>query len=119
MASAHGRNESLCPEAQEKKFKRIFGRSWGCIDIPEGGLGKTNDGNTARRFFDNTSSAANILQVDEELLENAEKFRNFCLGIARRYVELYKWFPMPTSCHAILIYGADIIESIAVLRVPK
>ena len=45
---------------------------------------------------------------------DAEKFRNFCLGTARRYVELYNWYPIPTSCHIIPIHGADIIESLSV-----
>ena len=80
-----------CRKTQiQEKFRKETGLS---IDFPKPGGGTMSYG------FD----------ID------AEKFRNFCLGTARRYVELYKWYPIPTSCHIILIHGADIIESLSVL----
>ena len=34
-----------------------------------------------------------------------EKFRAFALETARKFVDLYPWFYMPTSMHEILIHG--------------
>lgn len=44
---------------------------------------------------------------------NIPKFQEFCLGIARRYVQLYEWYPMPTSVHIVLLHGYAIIDALA------
>ena len=107
----------------QNDFKQLYGLR---IDIPKAGSGTTNDGNTARRFFENVSSTAEILGVDEEIIAKSkvmlqaissgigidtEKFKVYCLNLAKRYVELYPWYPMPTSVHVILIHGYAIIEA--------
>ena len=42
---------------------------------------------------------------------NVVKFEEYALSTARRFVELYLWYYMPTSMHKILIHGSQIIES--------
>jgi hypothetical protein len=41
---------------------------------------------------------------------NIKNVKTYCLNIAKKYVELYSWYPMPTSVHIVLIHGAEIIE---------
>lgn len=38
------------------------------VDQPKQGSGTSNDGNTARRYFDNPILSSNITGVDEQLL---------------------------------------------------
>ena len=40
------------------------------IDCPKPGFGSSNDCNTARRFFENSTVSARILGVDETLINN-------------------------------------------------
>jgi hypothetical protein len=39
------------------------------IDIPKPGFGTTNDGNTAKVLFKNTSISDRITEIDEELIK--------------------------------------------------
>lgn len=88
--------------------------------------GSTNDGNTARRFFENSSISATITGVSEDLINRfyvilqaissgfnikCDKFREYALETARKFVELYPWYYMPTSVHKLLIHGPEIIAS--------
>lgn len=94
------------------------------VDQPKAGFGSTNDGNTARRFFENSSISASITGVDEDLIKkfhvilqvissgheiNLIKFKEYTLVTARTFVELYPWFYMPTSVHKLLLHGTEII----------
>lgn len=49
-------------EQIQKKFKAVLGLN---IDMPKQGFGSTNDGNTARRFFENVALTAEILNLDK------------------------------------------------------
>lgn len=94
--------------------------------MPKQGFGSTNDGNTARRFFENTKTSSLITGVSEELISrfhiilqtissgrdiDVEKFRVYALATARHYVKEYPWYNMPTSVHRLLIHGPEIISS--------
>jgi len=96
------------------------------VDQPKPGFGSTNDGNTTRRFFENSSTSASITGVDEDFIKRFHvilqviscgheidliKFQDYALQTARNFVQLYPWFHMPTSVHKILIHGAQIINS--------
>lgn len=96
------------------------------VDMPKQGFGSTNDGNTARRFFENTKTSSLITGVSEELISrfhiilqtissgrdiDVEKFRVYALATARHYVKEYPWYNMPTSVHRLLIHGPEIISS--------
>lgn len=95
------------------------------IDKPKPGFGNSNDGNVARKFFQNYETSADITQIDQELIRkfyiilqtmssgfqiNTEKFQKFCLDTASLYVTLYAWMPMTPTMHKILMHGPKIVS---------
>ena len=53
-----------------------------------------------------------ILQVQScGIANNADRFAEYCMEIAKLFVQLYPWFCMPTTVHKVLMHGAQIIES--------
>lgn len=107
----------------QEGFKKELGL---LVDMPKQGFGSTNDGNTARRFFENTTTSARITGVDEELIHrfhiilqtissgeaiNIAKFRMYTTETAKYFVEKYPWYKMPTGVHRLLIHGPDIIAA--------
>lgn len=94
------------------------------IDVVKEGHGTTNDGNTARRFFADTSMAASITGVDERLIHrfsiilqavssgeniNLTTFKEYTRATMELFVQLYDWFYMPASVHKVLAHGAEVI----------
>lgn len=110
----------------KKRIQDLFFKEMGLVvDRPKPGFGSTNDGNTARRFFENPSKSSEITGVDKELISRfriilltissgyhlkTDSFRNYCHDTAKRFIELYPWYCMPTSVHKILIHSSDIIS---------
>lgn len=97
------------------------------VDQPKHGYGNTNDGNTARRFFEHSDISASITGFDIDLIErfhtilqilscglevNMDKFQVYCIQTARQFVSLYPWFPMPPTVHKVLIHGSEIMSSL-------
>ena len=95
------------------------------IDQPKPGFGNSNDGNTARRFFENAEVSADITKIDLELIKkmhvilitvssgheiHSEKFKHFCHNTARHFVKMYPWYKMPTTLHKYLIHGPEIVS---------
>lgn len=95
------------------------------VDMPKQGGGSTNDGNTARRFFENYEQTALITGIDKNLIHrfyiilqtissgfavNIEKFEEYTLDTAKEFVRLYAWYHMPTTVHKLLIHGPKIIK---------
>lgn len=96
------------------------------IDKPKtGGSGSSNDGNTARTFFNDPHLSAEITGIEEQLIENCavllqalssgykidtEKFRKFALDTARQLTSKYFWYYLPPSVHKILIHAPDVIQ---------
>jgi hypothetical protein len=85
----------------QTEFKKTLGL---IIDAPKQDTGNTNDGNTARRFFDDVSLTAKILNIDEEFIANCkvilqtiscgfavniENFKIYCSNVGKKYVGLY------------------------------
>lgn len=108
----------------QKGFKTTLGLT---MDQPKPGFGSSNDGNTARRFFENSKMSAEITGINLELIErfhiilqvissgyniNIEKFEEYCIETARQLVTLYPWYSMPTTVHKILIHGATIADAL-------
>lgn len=102
------------------------------VDKPRQGSGNSNDGNTARRFFENYYCSSEITGVDEDLIKrfyvilqtlasgiavNREKFGEYTRATAQLYVTKYMWYKMPSSVHKILIHGESIIRHFAVLPI--
>ena len=91
-----------------------------------GGSGNSNDGNTARRAFRSSAKFAACPGVDERLIQDlhvilqaisrfhrldTSALASFCRRTAQRYVELYGWFPMPTTLHRLLAHSAEVVKS--------
>ena len=85
----------------------------------------SNDGNTARRFFQNADITADIIGVDLQLIEHlhviltalssgisidASKLEAYCIETARLYVQNYPWYYMPQSLHRLLIHGPAVVR---------
>jgi len=96
------------------------------VDFVKVGMGSSNDGNTARRFFANPAETASITGVSEELISrfatilttinctaeiDPDKFERYCNDTADLYVQLYSWYYMPNAVHKILIHGSLFIRS--------
>lgn len=112
-------------EERKRVIQKGFSSQLGLVvDRPKPRYGSTNDGNTARRFFEHTTTSATITGVDESLIHrfhvilqvissgfdvDGDKFREYCLQTAQKYVDLYPWYYMPTSVHKLLIHGPEII----------
>lgn len=108
------------------KIQDLFFKELGLVvDRPKPGFGSTNDGNTARRFFENPSKSSEITGVNQELISRfrvilltissgydikIDSFRTYCHDTAKRFVELYPWYNMPTSVHKILLHSSEIIS---------
>lgn len=95
------------------------------LDFVKQGVGNTNDGNTARRFFRDSKFAAEVTQVDEILIKqfhtiliavtsrksiNMEKFQQYATATILRYNEFYNWYFMPVTVHKVLFHGVKIME---------
>lgn len=113
-------------EERKKHIQKEFYEKLGLIvDKPKPNYGSSNDGNTARRFFQNYEISSDITGINKNLIKrfyhilvamssgfeiNVELFRSYCLKTAALYVRLYPWYYMPTSIHKILIHSSDIME---------
>lgn len=110
-------------EIIQSKFRTQMGL---IVDIPKQGSGTTNDGNTARRFFENPGVVSMITNIDENLIKkfgiilktiscgfsiNEQKFSIYCHKTAKLYVQFYNWYPMPASVHKLLVHGAAIVST--------
>lgn len=120
-------------EDKKKLVQSLFRSRMGLhIDKPRQGSGNSNDGNTARRFFENYYCSSEITGVDENLIKrfyvilqtlacgiavNPEKFGEYTRATAQLYVTQYMWYHMPSSVHKVLIHGESIIRHFAVLPI--
>ncbi|XP_026828955.1 uncharacterized protein LOC109611090 [Ooceraea biroi] len=97
------------------------------VDVPmSGGSGTSNNGNVARRAFEDADLFAHCLGLDSELIRKFKiilialschlpldpiRFDDLCSSTSELYVASYAWYPMPSTVHKILIYGAQIIST--------
>ncbi|XP_036340085.1 uncharacterized protein LOC118749386 [Rhagoletis pomonella] len=96
------------------------------IDGVKTGYGTTNDGNTARRFFENCEISAEITKIDVNLIKNFDKilriiscakhinFTEFEALLDKTfhlYLNLYSWYYMPSTVHKILVHGSQVSKS--------
>lgn len=118
-------DKAVQKETKKKITDRLRKEMGLLVDIPKPGCGTTNDGNTARRFFQQPTLASSITNVDEDLIKrfgvilntmacgfaiNVNAFRTYGMDTAKLYIQLYSWYYMPSSVHKVLIHGADIIQ---------
>lgn len=117
-------------EKQKKIIQDQLQKRLGLIvDLPKQGSGNTNDGNTARRFFENPAVSSQITGIDESLIVrfstllkaisssfeiDSTKFGVYCKETADLYRKIYNWYPMPPTVHKLLNHG-EMIVSTAIL----
>lgn len=105
---------------------QFFSKMGLIVDRPKpGGSGNSNDGNTARRFFNNPKVSAKITGVKKSLIIrcatilqtmssgykiNVEKFKNYALDTGKALVAEYPWYFLPPTVHKVLIHGSEVIE---------
>lgn len=118
---------------RKKRVQEAVRRETGLLlDVVKQGSGSTNNGNSARRFFENYAKSAELTGIDAMLLRkicvilqcissgekiNVSKFREFCFDTAKLYVELYPWYYMPSSLHKILMHGPDIVQNLSIMPI--
>ena len=127
---ASGREDKSKVELEKKRVQHEFKNKLGIlVDQPKHGYGNTNDGNSARRFFSNYQTSAEITGISKNLIYrlwiilitiscgfaiNTEKFKMYALKTVVLYLKWYPWYNMPTTIHRILIYGHIIIQNAVV-----
>lgn len=105
----------------QQNMKVVMGLN---VDVVKQGMGTSNDGNMARRFFQNPYKTADITGVKEELIHrfkivlatincssaiDTAKFHVYCMDTAKFFVEHYGWYQMPVTVHKVLMHGSKII----------
>lgn len=111
---------------EKKRIQDEFKMQLGLIvDRPLQGYGSSNDGNTARRFFEDPETTSSITGIDENLLKrfkiilsvinskkpiNVAKFQVFANETKKNIMDLYPWRSMTPTVHKVLAHGKEIIE---------
>lgn len=123
--SVRSAEEKAIKLERKRKIQEEFKKLGLLVDFVKQGVGTTNDGNTARRFFANPSITANITGLDESIIRNlaiilqaiasgqeinVEKFDRFAKKVAELLIQKYPWYYMSISVHKILIHGSEIIK---------
>lgn len=95
------------------------------INEPRPSGGNSNDGNTARKFFQNWERVSLITGLDRNLLErfytilcvinsknevNIAAFKIYTEETHGLYLKLYEWYPLSPTVHKILVHGATIMK---------
>ncbi|KAF2891943.1 hypothetical protein ILUMI_14230 [Ignelater luminosus] len=96
------------------------------IDIPKPGFRNTNDGNTARRFFQGPEISARITGIDQMLIYrfsvllkasssgydvDPQLYDLYAFDTAKIYVNLHEWYLMSPTLHKILLPGKHVINN--------
>ncbi|XP_071652458.1 uncharacterized protein, partial [Temnothorax longispinosus] len=94
------------------------------VNNPKAGSGTSNDGNTARCFFEKYQKSAQITRIDQDIIHrfyiilqaiscghiNLDNFRQYAVELAKKIVKSFDWYYMPTLVHKLLIHGPEIIQ---------
>jgi hypothetical protein len=96
------------------------------VDVPRAnGSGTSNSGKAARIAFHDTKLLAEILEIDQVLIERLKnlliavsskmpidvlKFNEFCNETANIYITNYSKYPMTVTLHKLLMHGGQIIS---------
>lgn len=120
-------NQDLHKMRQEEKnrIQLEFKQKGLIIDKPLYGYGSTNDGNSARRFFEDPVSTSKITGLDEHLLRrfkvilavinskkmiNSTKFEAYSNDTKNILSDLYSWKALTPTVHKVLHHGKEIVE---------
>ncbi|XP_072156043.1 uncharacterized protein [Bemisia tabaci] len=92
-------------------------------DVVKQGYGTTNDGNCARKFFENPTITSGMTGVSEEIIGRFKiilrvlassleidvmKYKVYTKETAEILVKSYKWCSMTPKMHKLLIHGSEI-----------
>lgn len=106
----------------QAQFKEEMGL---LVDKVKTGYGTSNDGNTARRFFNNIEMSSKITEIDPTLIRNfsyilktlssgdeinVNNFDQLLRDTWYLYIENYAWYYMPATVHKILVHGVEFIK---------
>lgn len=127
MWQVRGPQNKSIVEANKKRIQAEFKAKMALtVDKPKPGYGSSNDGNTARRFFGNPQISSEITGVDQKLIEKCSlilrvlasggvidltKFQELLDETRNHYINLYKWYNMPSTIHKVLVHGCKIIDA--------
>ncbi|GBO99794.1 hypothetical protein EVAR_69254_1 [Eumeta japonica] len=112
---------------EKKRIQIEFKEQLGLIiDKPVHGYGSSNDGNTARRFFENPDMTSSITGIDINILKrfkiilavinskkqiNGDKFKKFASETQDLLSTIYPWKLMTPTLHRVLAHGKEIIAN--------
>lgn len=112
---------------EKKRIQVEFKEQLGLIiDKPLHCYGSSNDGNTARRFFENPELTSSITGIDINILKrfkiilatinskkqiNVDKFEMFAYETKELLNTMYPWKSMTPTIHRVLAHGKEIIEN--------
>ena len=97
------------------------------VDQPKVGHGNTNDGNTARRAFENPELFSDITGVNLDVIKDLktvliavcsgyhlhnENFQAFCDKTLELIVRHYDWYVIPPTVHKLLMHGNEIAANL-------
>lgn len=89
------------------------------------GFGSSNNGNTARKFFEKSQISSAITGVDENVIHrfaiiltaintseavDAKKFDEYARETAQLLVSKYGWWYMSPTVHKVLLHGGEMIS---------
>ena len=124
-------NEKKLFEERKRQLRIELREKLGLIvDVPcSGGSGTSNDGNSARVFFEEFETSSSITGINMDLirrfgvilkainlqfdLDNI-KFENYCKETASIFVKHYNWYHMPRTVHQVLIHDHEIIQNFSI-----
>ncbi|KAL4113959.1 hypothetical protein QTP88_017505 [Uroleucon formosanum] len=103
---------------EKKRIQEDFKSKLGLlVDIPKCGYGTSNDGNTARRFFENTEMSSSITGVDIEIIN---RFKIVLLTISSGYkIDLKKIKNLEDVFNRLLVSSDPLISSLRQLPQKK
>lgn len=118
--------DKLTLENRKRNIQMGLNLQYGCtIDVENAKFKYINE-NTARCFFENSTTSALITGVDRIIIKrfnallqamssnhkiHPQKFHDYALKTAERFVQLYSWYNMSITVHKILFHGPEIIQS--------
>ena len=98
------------------------------VDQPKQVSGNSNDGNTARIFFNIEEKAARVTGIDIDIIRRFHiilqtlssghiidhtKYKEYAVETAQLLKQKYSWFQISPTVHKVLLHGAEIIEDAA------
>nr|XP_012566690.2 uncharacterized protein LOC105850829 [Hydra vulgaris] len=108
----------------QKKFREELSL---IVDMPKQGFGNTNDGNTARRAFEESITFSEIIGVDVDIISRLEtilkavcsgydldpsSFQSYCNDTTDKILSEYNWYVIPPSVHKLLEHGLQIANAL-------